>query len=313
VNLAVMRISYRDGDMVKESTRNVFKMHGWRVDRAIHNYIYFTFYDAYVVAFLFLGHLLARWASTLKVSGSMFKMVFNRYHAKVLTQEDAAKILTLKEDVDVGPDPTERIIPFPYANQIILREPEFIAVMDCPCRLARENPCEPVDVCMAVGRTTAQFWLEHGQRFHARKITQEEALQKLREGHERGHATTAFFKVATGGRTGVICSYCSCCCGSMEGDRLVKKFKGCEETRMIVPSGYSAAIDREKCAACGDCASLCNFDAISLDDGLVLQNELACAGCGICVEKCEHGARSLVADPAGSLPLDIDLVIEKLG
>ena len=33
---------------MKESTKKVFKLHGWRVDRAIHNYIYFTFYDLYV-------------------------------------------------------------------------------------------------------------------------------------------------------------------------------------------------------------------------------------------------------------------------
>jgi len=38
---------------------------------------------------------------------------------------------------------------------------------------------------MAVGRTTAQFWLEHGRKYHAQKITQEEALARLEEGHSR--------------------------------------------------------------------------------------------------------------------------------
>ena len=31
-----------------ESTKRVFKKHGWRVDRAIHNYVYFAYYYPYV-------------------------------------------------------------------------------------------------------------------------------------------------------------------------------------------------------------------------------------------------------------------------
>ncbi len=43
---------------LKESTRGIIKMHGLRIDRTIHNYLYFTFYDAYVRFFLWLGHTL---------------------------------------------------------------------------------------------------------------------------------------------------------------------------------------------------------------------------------------------------------------
>ncbi len=36
---------------MKKSTRNIVKMHGWRLDRAIHNYIYFAYYHLYVSLF----------------------------------------------------------------------------------------------------------------------------------------------------------------------------------------------------------------------------------------------------------------------
>ena len=299
---------------MKESTRNIFKMHGWRVDRAVHNYIYFVFYDIYVVLFLFAGRMLKRFFSRVHLATSAFGMVFERYHAKVITIEDATKILTLNEDVILGPDKSERIVPYQYANKIILKEPEFIAVMDCPCRKARGDAgCRPLDVCMAVGRTTAQFWLEHGQRFNAHKITQEEALQRLKDARDRGNITTAFFKVATGGRTGVICSCCTCCCGALEGERISDKLKGGRRISMIVPSSYVPQVDAAKCVACGKCVDTCFFEAISLDDGTIIQSETACRGCGLCVEKCPSGARSLRHDPAKGDPLDIDIAKEKLG
>lgn len=298
---------------LKESTRNVIRMHGWRIDRAAHNWIYFVFYSAYVKVFLFAGLLAEKVLSKVSLGARMFGMVFNRYHAKVVTFEDASKILSLNEDIVLGPDRTERIIPFPYANNIILKEPDFIAVMDCPCRLARADGCKPYDVCMAVGRTTAQFWLEHGAKYHARKVTQAEALEILKAAHERGNITTSWFKVATGGRTGVICSCCTCCCGGLQGMRIVKQFKGGENLSNIIPSGYVTRVDTSLCEACGKCVSACFFEAISLDGDSVVQREERCMGCGLCVEGCASAARKLVADPSKGLPLDIDLAVEELG
>ena len=40
---------------MKESTRKIIRLHGWRLDRAIHNYLYFTRYDRYVDYFLTNG------------------------------------------------------------------------------------------------------------------------------------------------------------------------------------------------------------------------------------------------------------------
>jgi len=294
---------------MKESTRNMIRMHGWRLDRAVHNYIYFVFYDGYVTWFLRAGRLAVNKLGWLRLVARAFRMVYDRYHAKVVTMEDASKILTLKEDIDLGPDSTERVIPYPYANKIILREPEYIAVMDCPCRLSRENGCRPVNVCIAVGRTTAQFWLEHCEKYNARRIDQEEALRIVREGRERGNITTAWFKVATGGRTGVICSCCTCCCGGLEGMRLAAKLKFGHGVTNLVPSGYKVDYDAQKCDSCGKCAEACIFEAVTLDDdGRPVYDARLCMGCGLCVEKCPEGARSYNTDFEELLPLDLELM-----
>lgn len=292
---------------MKESTRKIIKLHGWRLDRALHNYVYFTYYDRYVTTFLAAGNLLVKVFDRLGLSAWPFKPVFERYHAKVVTTEDMSKILSLHEDVVIEPGPAERILPFHHANKVIFEEPEHIAVMDCPCRLARENHCEPVNVCIAVGKTTADFWMEHGEKFHARRINQDEALDIIKKGRERGEITTAWFKVATGGRTGVICTCCTCCCGALEGMRLAQGLKGGESLTNIVPSGYVPTWDEEKCVSCGGCVEACFFDAITEGpDAMPVFDPEKCVGCGICVEACPQGARELVADPERGVPLDLD-------
>ncbi len=289
-------------------------MHGARIDHALHNYIYFAYYDKYIKVFVRAGRLGAAKLGNTWLARMVFKSMFGSYHAKVITLEDATKILTLNHSINLGPDTTERIIPFKLANKIILEEPEFIAVMDCPCRAERDNPCLPLNVCIAVGKTTANFWLDHGQKYHVRKITQKEALEIITRERGNGRITTAWFKVETGARTGVLCNCCSCCCGGLEGMRLAQGLENWEGIANIIPSGYTVVYDEGLCENCGDCAEVCMFEAIKPDEyGRPVYHKDVCMGCGLCVEKCSHGARSLSIDPEVGLPLDLDLAKEKLG
>jgi len=295
--------------LLKESTKRVFKMHGWRVDRAVHNWIYFVFYDRYVAAFLAVGRWAVRVFGRVPVLSSLFRMVFDRYHAKVLTRTDVEKILALRGDFFGDPSVSTRVIPFPYANKVLFAEPGWIAVMDCPCRLSRDHSCEPVHVCIAVGRTTAQFWLEHGAKFHVERVGPEKALEIIRDARSRGCITTAWFKVATGGRTGVLCSCCPCCCGGLEAMRLARSTAGGEKTSNIVPSGYVPRFDESLCKMCLSCERVCVFHAMSRDEtGKRVHDTDACMGCGLCAEHCQGGAITLGSDPEKGTPLDLDLM-----
>ena len=293
---------------MRKSTIRIFKMHGWRVDHAIHNYVYFVFYSWYVKVFLAAGRFLVGHFGNSRWCAAAFKQVYENYHAKVLTFNDAQKIVKLDHDVIISPSQAKRIIPFGTANQIIFNEPTYIAVMDCPCRLSRDKYCQPVNVCMAIGRTTAEFWLDHCAKYNVRRINQSEALEILEKSHEAGRIITAWLKTETGGRTGVVCSCCSCCCGGLEGMRLARRLPENKIVTNIVASGYSVIIDPALCAGCGVCGSVCAFSAVSRDhDGKSAFVKEMCHGCGVCVDKCPQTARKLILDPDRGEPLDVSL------
>jgi MinD superfamily P-loop ATPase len=95
------------------------------------------------------------------------------------------------------------------------------------------------------------------------------------------------------GRFYAICNCCPCCCGAMEAQR--------NGTPMIASSGYVAMVD--------ECAEMCQFAAISVDDGLARIDAAACMGCGVCVAHCPQEAIELVRELAKGEPLEIEKLI----
>jgi len=187
------------------------------------------------------------------------------------------------------------------ARDIILKNPDHIAVIDCPCRSTKEKPCEPLDVCMAVGEPFVGFLLEHKTN-NARKLSQEEAVAILQAEDDRGHIHSAWFKDAMGDRFYAICNCCKCCCGAMRAHAF--------GIPMLAASGYVCEI-REDCTGCGDCVDFCQFGAISMDGVGVAQVAYErCMGCGVCESKCPAGAITLALDPAKGAPLDLKALVE---
>ena len=74
---------------------------------------------------------------------------------------------------------------------------------------------------------------------------------------------------------------------------------------MLASSGYVARVDAELCAGCGECVGVCQFAAISVDNGFTRIDAAACMGCGVCVARCPQEAIELVRDPAKGIPLEI--------
>ncbi|HDD54820.1 MAG TPA: 4Fe-4S ferredoxin [Chloroflexi bacterium] len=225
----------------------------------------------------------------------------NSYHGKVVPLKEAKRLVSIKEDIQIKD--LEKVIPFTKAKDIILRNPDRIAVLDCPCRLARENPCTPVDVCLIVGDPFASFILEHHPD-KSRLISSEEAMGILQAEHERGHVSHAFFKDAMLNRFYAICNCCSCCCGAFQAQNT--------GTPMLMASGYTAYVDSDLCEGCGTCSEYCQFSAIEMVNGLAKIIQEDCYGCGVCVDKCDQGAVSLNLDPAKGEPLEIQTLMEEV-
>jgi Pyruvate/2-oxoacid:ferredoxin oxidoreductase delta subunit len=298
---------------LRQSIKDLFKRHGWRLDRALHNFVYFYFYKPYVKGAEILTKATVILIGRIKPLKIIPRFIFNRYHSKIISTGDAVKILSLEEDIDLGKDRSRRVIPFKYANRIFFKNPKFIAVMDCPCALNQKTErCEPIGKCIGVGQDFAPLWLENcSKKYNAKQITQKEALDIIRQARASGHITNAFLKVATGGITGVICNCCPKCCVEFKSTKLAQKFD--KDIKMYSESGYSVKYDSGKCSLCGKCEEICPFNAVSIKNSNYVYDKKACMGCELCVEHCPESALDLYRDTEKLLPLDIDLLKEEMG
>ena len=224
----------------------------------------------------------------------------NSYHGKVVPIDEAKRLVSIQEEIVIKD--LEQVIPFNRAKDIIMHNPQTIIALDCPCRLAREDHCTPVDVCLIVGDPFASFILDH-QPDRSRLISSEEAMGILEAEHDRGHVSHAFFKDAMLNRFYAICNCCSCCCGAFQAHN--------NGTPMLMTSGYSAHVDTELCIGCETCSEYCQFSAIEMDDGQAVIHNEDCFGCGVCVDKCTQEAITLQRDPAKGVPLEIHKLMEE--
>lgn len=217
------------------------------------------------------------------------------YHGKVVTLEAARQLVTVNRDVNLGD--LEQVIPYALARDIVLKNPDHIVALECPCRAARPNPCLPLDVCLIVGEPFASFVAEHHSR-RSRWITADEAAEILAAEHARGHVHHAFFKDAMLGRFYAICNCCDCCCGAMQAHR--------NGVPMLTASGYVCRTDDDLCVGCGACVEACQFHALALEGGRSVVDFDKCMGCGVCVDTCPQDALSLVRDERKGIPLEIN-------
>ena len=273
--------------MKENGLRRIFNLqgpHGYIYARWTNQYVKFLIYDI---------------SPRLKSRGK--RWLSDRYHGKVLTQEQARAVITINQDIPLRD--LEQIIPYPLARDLVLKGPPDVVAYECGCRHARANPCQPTQVCMVTGQPFVDFILEHNPQ-SSRRLTQSEALELLEAEHKRGHVHTAWFKDATLDRFYVICNCCKCCCGGIEA---MKKY----DIPWLASSGFVAQVDKDLCTACGTCVAACPFDAISLgEDGITLEWQ-KCMGCGVCIEQCPNAARSLVRDERKGVPLDVRLLIKE--
>ena len=298
----------KPGNVKVSYWKEVNQLKGYPLREKIHGYIYLRWPYLYIGTgigstwiaklWLWFSHLFSRFAPPPAPPDPDQITFADTYHGKVVPLQTAREIVTVHRDIAV-PD-LEQVIPYHLARAFILRQPDHIAVLECPCRANREHPCLPMDVCLIVGEPFTSFVLQHHPD-KSRAITPNEAVAILEAEDQRGHVHHAFFKEAVMERFYAICNCCSCCCGAMQAH-----FNG---TPMLASSGYLSQVDEDLCIGCSDCAEFCQFSALEVLEGVNHVNTDRCMGCGVCVSHCQQGALSLVLAPEKGIPLEMDRIL----
>jgi Pyruvate/2-oxoacid:ferredoxin oxidoreductase delta subunit len=297
---------------MKRSTKDLFRLHGReRFGRFLHGYIYLSRTRHYLGTVLNTVYFADRHFPGGKVLRFLLGFMVPYYHSKVVRHEDAKKILTLNEDLQVEIETSKKVMPFEIANKIVIEHPDHLAVVDCPCRRIKKDkkcssPKHGIQVCLLMGEPMVSFVLDHGADLHARGITSHEALAIIQDAHDLGWVHMVWFKDAVGERSFALCNCCKCCCGGMIGERIARRVG--YESDFVLPSGYFARVIEEKCDNCMVCAKICQLGAYR-KNAQTQKPEVVydkCFGCGVCVDQCPRDAITLVRDPGKGVPLDID-------
>jgi ferredoxin len=289
---------------IKPSTEAFYKeadkLSGYSLFDRIHGYVYGRWTFLYIALGTGQHPLAKKLAPIFGVlpKGKKKEETENRgtadeYHGKTIPLETATQLVLVNEPVNI-PD-LEQVIPYKRARALILKNPDHIVALNCPCRSARENPCLPLDVCLVVGEPFASFVSDHHPD-KTRWITQVEAVAILKAEDERGHVHHAFFKEAMLGRFYAICNCCACCCGALNAHK--------HGTPMLASSGFVSQVDQDLCVSCGSCETYCQFEALTFD-GMAVVDEANCMGCGVCVSKCPADALSLRREESKGVPLEL--------
>ncbi len=148
-----------------------------------------------------------------------------------------------------------------------LNENTIFSVSDCSCRTVREKMGEGCghlkeDMCIQMGHA-AEYYIKTGR---ARQITREEAFEIIKRAEENG-LMHDIPNLDGEGKTHAICNCCGCGCLAL---RNATMYRNPDFSR----SNYVAAIDEEKCVACGECVEHCPVNALRLGQKICSQHPI---------------------------------------
>ena len=171
----------------------------------------------------------------------------------------------------------------PEAEAVIVAE-EHVYLWPCDCRAIVGACDKPVDACLRFDNA----------RGLGREISQERALEILRETDAAGLTHTDYLGRGAGDAH-AICNCCTDCCFPHRAAALL-------DAESVWPRRrHLAVIARDECTQCGTCAPRCPFDAITMSlESRPLVEAAECRGCGLCSTGCPAGAIAIrpLAAPA---------------
>ena len=160
-----------------------------------------------------------------------------------------------------------------------LNNAQLIVLMDCICRVQKQNCDSPINTCIRLDdRGEQALTSEELSTLNPREATIEEALNVLDQSHKAGlvHMALAVDRK----EINEICSCCPCCCLVLSA---VLRFGS---QRFMLKSTAVAVTDESKCTGCGICTERCQFGAREMVNNTVFFDPELCSGCGLCVSAC---------------------------
>jgi len=198
-----------------------------------------------------------------------------------------------------------QIMPLAVIEHFINKASHIFLYDLCPCRVTRD--CQHYDHyefgCMCLGRGVLRMKPNDGLIIQGHIATKEEALDMARRavevglvpgfGRLRGDAINRIGgPVPDTGDLFNLCYCCTCCCvmaGIKDSPSYLRSiFKRFE--------GLTIALDKEICTDCGDCAEVCIFGGMEMEDGELVFRDEKCFGCGRCESVCPAGAVSITME-----------------
>jgi electron transport complex protein RnfB len=221
----------------------------------------------------------------------LFEAYYKQAFAKIMTaQPQYHRVIPVNESIKIDME----VRPFESAADLV-NNAQAWGVLDCICRVQKaligEGCDHPIDVCMALANVPDAF----KDNSVIRALTREESLGTLKRAAEAGLVHTV-----SNNQQGVhyICNCCTCSCGILRG------MAELGIANVVARSSYVNQVDDLLCNGCEACLDYCQFDALTMNDSLVVEvNTVRCVGCGVCVPQCPNGVLGLVLRPDEELIL----------
>jgi len=198
------------------------------------------------------------------------------------------RVIPVGESIRMGLE----VRPYESAAEIVAGMQAW-GVTECICRKQKAlvgDPCDhPLEACLVMSSAPGVFDESHSTR----ALTQQEAMDVLHMAAQAGLVHSV-----SNNQQGIwyICNCCTCSCGVLRG------MKDLGIANVVARSAYLCQVDADLCISCGDCVVRCQFDALSLDI-VVEVNQQRCVGCGVCTLGCQEGALTLVERAESDLPV----------